>query len=257
MMNDLKNNKNLISIIMAAYNAEKTIDAAVGSVINQTYKNWELIIVDDGSSDATGTIAKSYADADPRIRLISNGANMGVSASRKKALDSAAGEWIAILDSDDLWDSSKLAKQITFAESNTAELIFTGSAFIDTDGNAIDWILHVPETIDYRQLLKQNLISNSSVLVRSELYKKYFVMCDDIHEDFALWLLILKDGHMAYGIDEPLLIYRLSESSKTSNKLRSALMNWKTYRYLGLGCFESFYYMSQYTKNGLMKYRNL
>lgn len=256
-MSNIKNSDNLISIIMAAYNAEKTIDAAVCSVMNQTYENWELIIVDDGSDDVTASIAEGYAEKDARIRLISNGNNIGVSESRKKALDNARGEWTAVLDSDDMWDSSKLEKQISFAVDHEADFVFTGSAFIREGGEKTDWILHVPEQIGYKELLKQNLISNSSVLVRTGLVKKNYVDRDDVHEDFALWLSILKDGHIAYGIDEPLMIYRLSGSSRTSNKLNSARLNWNTYRYLGLGYLESLYYMAHYAKNGFMKYLNL
>ena len=244
-----------ISIIMAAYNAERTIAQAIQSVIEQTYDNWELLIINDCSKDNTVGVINSYTD--PRIRLLQNPTNLGVSKTIKAGMDAAKGEWIAILDSDDAWARDKLEKQMRLVESTGAQLVFTGSAFMDDEGKPIDWVLHVPEKIEYKELLKQNLVSNSSVLVKKELYEKHYAIGDGMHEDFAIWLGITRDGHTAYGIDEPLLIYRLSNMSKSSNKLKAAKMNWKTYRYVGLNHISALYYMCWYTLRGLLKYRNL
>ncbi len=247
----------MISIIMAAYNAEKTIGAAVRSALAQTMRDLELLIVDDASTDGTADLARAFAAEDSRVRLLSNERNSGVSATRYHGLTEAAGEWIAILDSDDLWAPDKLESQMDLHERTGGELLFTGSAFIDADGQEIPWVLHVPAKIGYRQLLKQNLISNSSVLVRKELSRQYYSHGDAMHEDFAEWLRILKSGVTAYGIDRPLLTYRLSAGSKTSNKRKAARMNWNTYRYIGLGPAEAAYYMAWYTFNGIRKYRSL
>lgn len=244
-----------ISIIMAAYNAEKTIAEAINSVLVQTYTKWELLVVNDCSKDNTARIAESYSD--PRIRLLQNEKNSGVSISRKKGMEAANGEWIAILDSDDAWTPDKLEKQIKLANDTGAELIFTGSAFMDDNGKPIDWQLHVPTTLLYRELLKQNLVSNSSVLVKAALYKQFYAIGDEMHEDFAIWLGITKTGRVAYGIDEPLLIYRVARSSKSSNKVRAAKMNWNTYRYVGLNPVSASYYMCWYIVKGLLKYRHL
>ena len=246
-----------ITIIMAAYNAEKTIEAAIESVLAQTYKDWELIVVNDCSKDKTKEIVSAVAEKDSRVRLISNETNSGVSVTRKKALEAAKGEWIAVLDSDDIWDCDKLERQSALAEEENADLVFTGSAFIDNDGNPINWQLHVPETISYHELLKQNLISNSSVLVKKKLYEQFYAVGDYMHEDFAMWLKIAKAGYKICGIDEPLLIYRLAKSSKSSNKLKAARMNWNTYRYVGLNPLAASYYMCCYTVRGLLKYRHL
>jgi teichuronic acid biosynthesis glycosyltransferase TuaG len=247
----------LISIIMAAYNAEKTIETAIVSVQNQSYKDFELIVIDDCSIDATATIVKKLMQGDSRIKLLSCDANRGVSYCRKLGLDHASGEWIAILDSDDAWAPTKLEQQMLLQRECGGELIYTGSAFMDGDARMLDWTLHVPSTIGFRQLLKQNIISNSSALVRRELYEKHFASGDDMHEDFAIWLSILKEGRFAYGIDEPLLIYRLSSTSKSSNKARAAIMNWNTYRYIGLNILEAIYYECWYIIKGLIKYRHL
>lgn len=249
------NSSGLISIIMAAYNAEKTINSAIQSVLTQTYENWELIVIDDCSKDRTVQIVTSIVD--PRIRVLRNERNSGVSLSRKKGMDAAKGAWIAVLDSDDMWTPDKLQRQIDLADETGANLVFTGSAFIKDDGSPLDWQLHVPSLLTYRELLKQNLISNSSVLVKTDLYRKYYAIGDKMHEDFAIWLAITREGEIAYGIDEPLLVYRLAKSSKSSNKLRAAKMNWNTYRYIGLSTIESFYYMFWYVINGILKYQHL
>lgn len=250
-------NKDLVSVIMAAYNAEKTIAKAIQSVLDQTYAKWELIVVNDCSKDRTQEIVNSLLESDTRIRLINNDKNSGVSITRKNGLACASGEWIAILDSDDSWLPDKLEKQMNIIRENDAELVFTGSSFISADGAPIDWILHVPETVSYRKLLKQNLVSNSSVLVNKTLYQEYYAVGDNMHEDFAIWLGITKTGRKAYGIDEPLLVYRVDKSSKSGNKLRAAKMNWNTYRYIGLNPISSAYYMFWYTAKGLLKYRHL
>lgn len=247
----------LVSIIMAAYNAEKTIEQAINSVLSQTYPNFELLVIDDCSTDRTVQIVQQLAAKDNRIRLTSNEKNSGVSYTRKHGLEEAKGTWIAILDSDDAWTEDKLEKQILLQEKTGAEILFTGSAFMDADGNKIDWCLHAPSEVTYRQLLKQNVLSNSSALVRKNLYEEHYAIGDGMHEDFAIWLGILKEGKKAYGVDEPLLIYRIAKSSKSGNKMKAAKMNWNTYRYVRLNPLAAFYYECWYVVKGLLKYRNL
>ncbi len=247
----------LVSIIMAAYNAERTIEQAINSVLSQTYPDFELLVIDDCSTDSTVQIVQQLAAKDNRIRLTSNEKNSGVSYTRKHGLDEAKGAWIAILDSDDAWTEDKLEKQILLQGKTQAELLFTGSAFMDADGNKIDWYLHAPSEVTYRQLLKQNVLSNSSALVRKELYAKHYAVGDDMHEDFAIWLSILKEGKKAYGVDAPLLIYRIAKSSKSGNKMKAAKMNWNTYRYVGLNPLEAAYYEGWYMIKNVVKYTNL
>ena len=233
----------LVSIIMAAYNAEKTIEQAINSVLNQTYTNFELLVVNDCSKDGTVESVKSIAATDGRVRLISNEKNSGVSYTRKHGLEEANGSWIAILDSDDAWAPEKLEKQIELQNRTNADLLFTGSTFMDSDGQLNDWYLHAPAEITYRQLLKQNA--------------KFYAVGDGMHEDFAIWLSILKEGRKAYGVDEPLLIYRIAKSSKSGNKVKAAKMNWNTYRYIGLNPLSALYYECWYMVKGLLKYKNL
>lgn len=247
----------MISVIMAAYNAERTIEQAIISVLEQTYENFEIIVVDDCSIDKTVELVKALAENDNRIRLIINEKNCGVSYTRWHGLNVANGLWVAILDSDDAWMPQKLEKQIILQKQKNADLLFTGSAFMNETGSQMKWYLHAPKEITYRQLLKQNVISNSSSLVRRDLYEKYYVIGDEMHEDFATWLGILKEGKKAFGVDEPLLIYRISMSSKSGNKIKAAKMNWNTYRYIGLSLLEAIYYECWYVIKGLWKYKNL
>lgn len=247
----------LISVIMAAYNAEKTIAQAIDSVLNQTFPNFEILIIDDCSQDRTVEIVEKYVIFDNRIRLISNKNNKGVSYTRKRGIEEAKGEWIAILDSDDMWRPEKLEKQIKVQEEKNADLIFTGSAFMNNRGELISGYLHAPSQVSYRQLLKQNVLSNSSAFVRKELYEKYYAEGDWMHEDFATWLCILKSGKLAYGVDEPLMVYRIAKFSKSGNKVKAAKMNWKTYRHIGLNVFEAIYYECWYVVKGLLKYKNI
>ena len=247
-----------ISIIMPAFDAEKTIRDSAQSVLDQTYRDWELIIIDDGSPDGTGRAARSLAETDPRIRVFTNQVNQGVSESRNFGIRNARGEWIAFLDSDDLWTPVKLQKQVERIRTDpSADLVFTGSAFMNGQGERAEYILKVPQTVSYRELLRQNIISCSSVLVRRELMMRYPMGHDGMHEDYAVWLQILRDGGCARGIDEPLLIYRLSAGSKSGDKKRAALMTYRVYRYMGLGPIRSLFYFACYCFRSMKKYYNI
>lgn len=247
----------LVSVIMAAYNAEDTLESAVRSVLEQTYPNVELLIVDDCSTDFTYTIAKRLQEQDARVYVYRNSENLGAARTREHGLRMANGNWIAILDADDIWKADKIARQMELQKETNAELLYTGSSFMEADGKPICWTLHVPETLSYRQLLKQNLISNSSALVRHDLYEQNYAACDTIHEDYAIWLRILRSGRMAYGIDEPLIFYRISQKSKSGNKIHSAVMNWNTYRFIGLNPLQAAYCEFWYMLKGALKYHNL
>ncbi len=247
----------MVSIIMPAYDAEKTLEFAVRSALAQTHGDFELIIINDCSQDKTLEISNRLSKEDRRIKVISNETNQGVSVSRHRGVEVAKGEWLAFLDSDDAWTSDKLEKQLDLQKSTGANLLFTGSGFVNSNGEELDAILHVPEQIEYKKLLKQNLISNSSVMIRKSLYQKHESMGDNMHEDFTCWLKVLRSGETAYGIDEPLLIYRLSANSKSGNKAKAAIMNWNTYRAVGLNIFQAAYYEFWYIINGLLKYRKL
>lgn len=252
---DEKKTDKRISVVMAAYNAERTIGEAIDSLLAQSWTDWELIVVDDCSTDRTAAIAGSCGDS--RVRVLRAEKNRGAAQSRYAGVEAARGEWIAILDSDDCWEPDKLALQMELQRRTGADLLYTGAAFMTAGGERLGTVLHVPERIGYRTLLRQNVISNSSALVRRELYLRYSPQIEELHEDYACWLGLLRDGYTAAGVDRPLLIYRLSQHSKSSNKLRSAKMNWNTLRHCGLGLAESALYMGFYSVNGVRKHAAL
>ncbi len=249
-------NTPLISVIMPAFNAEKTIEQAIRSVLNQTYQNFELIIVDDCSNDRTLSIARALSGKDYRVRILMNKENLGVSQSRNNGVEDAKSDWIAFLDSDDMWLPEKLEKQVSaiFAEAS-GPICFTGSSFINDENQKYGYILTVPPYITYYDLLKQNLISCSSVLVKKESLLKHPMYNDPmIHEDYATWLKILKEEPYAIGINEPLLIYRLSKYGKSGNKLRAVQMQWRTYRHIGIRRNKAISFLTIYMLRNLRKY---
>ena len=260
MRMSMPDHSELVSVIMPAYNSARTLEDAASSVLEQTYENIELLIADDDSSDDTSEICQALASKDSRVHVITNQSNQGALKTRLKAIREAKGEWIAFLDSDDLWKPDKLSKQLALRNDTGCDLVYTGSSFIDENGQPYEWILHVPERTEYKQLLKQNIISNSSVLVKKDLFVRFAPDNEDkhdMHEDFACWLGMLRAGHTARGIDEPLITYRLSKSSMSGNKLKAYSMNMYTYKYVGLGFFSRLYYQMCYSVNGIRKYRHL
>lgn len=248
----------LVSIIMPAYNAERYIKASIRSVLDQTWTDWELIVVDDCSADGTADIVRAFQEKEPRIRLLKNTANSGTAASRNAGTAQARGEWVAFLDSDDCWRRDKLALQLDFAKKNCCPFTFTGSGFMDEEGQPLSYYLSAPGRLTFRQLLKQNRISCSSVLIRRELMVDFPAASDRMHEDFAAWLMILKNNRMAaQGLDMPLLIYRISRGSKSGNKLNAALMTFRVYRYVGLSLPYALYCWGWYVLRSLKKYTTL
>lgn len=252
-----------VTVVMPAYRAERYIREAVASVLSQTYQDWELLVVDDASPDESAAAAEKAAAGDPRVRILRLPANVGVAEARMAGVREAKTAWVAFLDSDDAWTPEKLERQLAFAEKTGADLVFTGSGFMDEEGKRIDRILHVPEKISYRELLKQNLISCSSVLVKRELMLRYPMRLTGsrakgrMHEDFASWLRMLRGGAKAYGIDEPMLIYRVSRGSVSGNKSKAAAMTWRVYRNIGLSLPECVYYFCCYAVRSLKKWRGL
>lgn len=248
----------LVSIVIPAYKAEKTIEQTLASVKSQTFPHWELIVVDDCSPDGTLPLLEAAAQNDGRIRVLRNTENRGVSYSRNRGVREARSQWIAFLDSDDFWRADKLEKQLALAEKYPESVLFyTGSAFVDENGVDYGYTMSVPPQVSYRELLKQNVISCSSVLVRRELLLRYPMENDAVHEDFAVWLRILRSGSVAMGVDEPLLIYRVSRASKSGNKKKAAMMTWRTYRFVGLRWYQALWNMGFYAIRSLRKYHSI
>lgn len=252
-----RNYKELVSVIMPAYNCEKFIKDAISSVLAQSYKNIELIVIDDGSKDTTVNIIEQLSQQDSRIRFLKNDKNLGVSETRNKGISLATGEWVAFLDSDDIWENNKLEKQFNKVSSTGAEFLFTGVSYINENGEPYSGKFEVPSNVSYKTLLRQNVITCSSVLIKKKFFNTIKMEKDEMHEDYAVWLRVLKTGVIAYGINEPLLIYRISPNSKSGNKLKTIKMTYKVFRFIGINQISSVYYMTSHIIRSLKKYRNI
>ena len=247
-----------VSVIMPAYNAEKTVAQAIISVMGQSFGDFELIVIDDCSKDNTVSIIEALAKEDERIVLLKNEKNSGVSKTRNYGISVARGELIAFLDSDDMWREDKLEKQLAIFEKNEKAVIsYTASAFIDNDGNPYDYIMQAEEKTDYKTLLKKNLLSCSSVMIKAEVMKGIEMPNDSMHEDYYVWLTVLKNTDFAYGVNEPLLIYRLSANSKSSNRLKSAKMLYNAYRTVGYNPITSGIFTLRYSWHSITKRHNI
>lgn len=246
-----------IGIIVPVHNSALYVADTIRSLEAQSVRDIEIIVVDDCSTDDTVSVIRELAGLDPRIRLIVNSEDVSVSEVRRTGAIASPGEWIALCDSDDKWEPDKLAKQIARQKETGADIVYTGASFVYEDGTKPDWIQQVPEHIEYRELLKQNIILNSSVMVRKDLYIDNCIAPDNSHEDFCCWIKLLRNGAVCSGINEPLLIYTLKKSSKSGSKLRSFAMNWRTYRFIGLNVFMSLYYSVFYVIRGIRKYSHL
>lgn len=247
----------LVSIVMPAYNCEKYVVDAINSVLAQTYQNWELLVLDDGSKDNTPHIIEEFCQQDSRIKALPNEKNMGVSATRNKGMEHASGEWIAFLDSDDMWEPEKLEKQFKIVEKESAEFLFTGSSYMNEDGEPFKGIFEVPAKVTYKKLRNQNVISCSSVLVKKKYFDNIKMEKDEMHEDYAVWLRVLKMGVIAYGVNEPLLIYRISSNSKSGNKIKTVKMTYKVFRFIGMNPIGSAYFMMRHLIASMKKYKRI
>ena len=247
-----------VSVIMPVYNAERFLRYSIDSVLSQTYVDFELILVNDCSKDNSLMIMREYEQKDSRVKVFSNEQNRGVSYTRNFGVENASGEYIAFLDSDDMWTSDKLQKQFELIDKYPdTDICFSGSAFVDTEGNKSDYVFSVPEKVTYKELLKQNVISCSSVLIKKEWLIKYPMQYDNMHEDFAVWLQVLRDNGVARAVNEPLLIYRVDKNSKSGNKFKSLLMGYRVYKFMGINFFMRCYYMMFYIVRGIRKHGSI
>lgn len=245
---------NLVSIVTPAYNAARFIEEAVDSVRTQSYENWELLVVDDQSKDATGSLVAAFARRDPRIKLIRAEENGGPARARNLALDVARGRYVAFLDSDDIWLPHKLERQLAFMEQVEASVSYTGYRRISEDGSRLGHQVSVPVKLDYRGLLRNTAILTSSAMV-DRAQAGDFRMKSTYYDDFALWLQLLKVGGRACGLNEDLVRYRVVHGSVSRSKLKSARMVWRTYREVeALNLFEALFAFAGYAVNAKLKY---
>ena len=247
--------KPLVSVIMPAYNAGVFIEEAIRSVMAQTVADWELLVLDDGSSDDTLIIAQRLAREDCRIRLMPNERNMGVARTRNRGLDLCRGEYVAFLDSDDIWYPQKLETQLAAMKKTGADLSYCSYAIVDAAGEKCRGDYLVPSTVEFHDLLRQNVIGCSTVMLSAAAAEKYRFETDFYHEDYVLWLRLLRDGCRTVGCTQVLVAWRYVENSRSFNKWNAAQKRWRIYReFLHLGFGYSVRLLTEYAFFGVRKY---
>lgn len=247
----------LVSVIMPAYNAEEYISEAVQSVMAQTYTNWELLILDDCSTDGTADKARCFSDLDPRITLYSNPKNIGVALTRNKGMALAKGSWVALLDSDDIWHKDKLEKQLVAAENTGADIIYCSYSLMDKNGEHLSDFI-VPERTSYDDMLRKNVIGCSTVFMRSLILIHHHFSTEHYHEDYVLWLELLKSGYIAAASTDVLVDYRIVDGSRSNDKLKSAKNRWLIYREIEkLSLGKAVRVFAAYAFNGFIKHKRL
>ena len=247
-------NTPLVSIITPAYNAENYIAQTIESVQNQSFSNWELLIVNDCSSDGTLNIAERYAAKDTRIKTTTAAHSSGAAAARNLGLAQAKGQYIAFLDSDDCWVPDKLTKQIAFMQEKNAAFCFSSYQLMDSSGKPINRFIYSKPSMTYKDVLKNTLIGCLTVVVDREQVGDFRMPLIPHTEDTMTWAEILKRGFVAHGMPDVLALYRISTNSLTSNKLQMAKLQWGTYRkYCQYGILKSICYFFCYAVNALRK----
>ncbi len=232
----------MISIIVPVYNAEKFIRETIQSVLDQTYTDFELLLVDDCSRDKSAEVIESFEDA--RVILLRQEQNAGAYAARNRGLKEAKGRYIAFLDSDDCWEPCKLEHEMAFMERESAGFVFTGYEFADENCVGTGKVVRVPRTINFKQALSNTTIFTSTVLIdREKIPDELIEMPHIASEDTATWWRILKAGHVGYGLDENLVRYRRSGNSLSANKFVALKRIWGLYRKIaGLSVVASAWY---------------
>ncbi|MGO1368495.1 glycosyltransferase family 2 protein [Senegalia sp. (in: firmicutes)] len=215
-------NNKTVSVITPVYNCEKYIGETIESALSQTYQDIEIVLVDDCSTDQSADIINNYIKRyTDKIAYHKQEKNMGAAVARNTALDIAKGRYVAFLDSDDLWYSEKIEKQMELIEKNDAAICYAAIEMIDEGNNLIKGKRSIKEKIDYKFLLKNTMIATSSVVIDRNITGDFQMPLVRSGQDYATWLQLMRNGLDAYGINEVLVQYRKSNNSLSSNKLKS------------------------------------
>ncbi|MCF2647148.1 MULTISPECIES: teichuronic acid biosynthesis protein TuaG [Niallia] len=243
-----------VSIIMPSYNCKEYISYSIESVREQTYKDWELLIVDDHSTDGTVDLLKEWEKADGRIRIFYQTVNEGAAVARNIALAHARGRYIAFLDSDDRWKKDKLEAQLAYMMDNKYAFTFTAYEWIDQKGEYLNKYIRAPKRVDYQTMLKNTIVGCLTVLIDRDQVGDFRMPNIRTRQDLATWLMILKRGFRAFGLNEILAEYRVGNESISKNKWKAAKNNWHVYRQIEqLNFLQSSWYFSHYAYNAIRK----
>lgn len=244
----------LVSIITPLYNSEKYIEETLKAVINQSYENWEMIVVDDCSTDSSTRIVENFSNADKRVKLIKNEKNIGPALTRNIALEEAKGRFIAFLDSDDIWEQTKLEKQVSFMLEKKAPLSFTSYQLVNSSGDLLNHIIQSVPKLNLTDYLKNTIIGCSTAMIDKSITGTFEFLNIPTRQDTHLWITLLKKGYAAYGISDVLVKYRVHKNSISSNKLNAAKQVWNLYYNIEkFGFFKSSYYFVNYAFNAVKK----
>lgn len=216
-----------VSVIIPVYNAGKYIDKTLESVFSQTYKDIEIVLVNDCSSDNSAQIIAKYIKFHPKIVYFLQPYNMGAGAARNKALELATGQYVAFLDSDDLWLSEKTDRQIELMKKLKSPFSYAAIEMIDGYGKIIKPKRKIKETCDYKYLLHNTIIATSSVVIDRTILGDFRMPLRRGGQDYATWLMLLRGGVEACGINEVLVRYRVGNPSLSSNKFKSIRQVWE------------------------------
>ena len=242
-----------VSIITPSYNCSSFVSETIGSILSQSFTDWELILVDDCSSDNSVEIIQSFVEFDPRIKLIKSSENSGAAVARNKGIESAKGRYITFLDSDDIWLQDKLEKQLSFMKTNQYSFTYAAYNKINEDGQVFERI-GVPDRVSYSDLLKMCSIGCLTAMYDTEYFDKVYMPLIRKRQDLGLWLRLLKKTDYAHGLNHALAQYRVREDSISANKASAAKYTWRLYRDVeGLNLFKAIYYFSHYAINGLLR----
>lgn len=247
----------LVSIITPTFNSEKFISETIESVQNQTYQNWEMIIVDDGSSDNTIEIVRNAAKSDTRIQFYPQKQNGGPAKARNIGIDKAGGKYMTFLDADDIWFPQFIEKSIQTITETSVHFVFSSYKRSNEQLEFVYSDFIVPQKVTYTDILKTNSISCLTAFIDVEVLGKKTMPEIFKRQDMGLWLKYLKEIPFAYGIKETQAIYRIRENSLSRNKSKLLKYQWQFYREVEkLNLFQSVYYMLQWMYRGFIKYRN-
>lgn len=244
----------VVSIIVPVYRAEDYIAETIAMVIRQTYREWELLLIEDCSPDNSAEVirailgdyrcsplsvrqrgirsADEYTDGTGRrIVLVCKAKNEGAAAARNTGLDMARGRYIAFLDADDVWNPAKLERELGFIQDRKAGFVFTSYEFGDERARPTGKVVHAPGELTYRQALSRTVIFTSTVMFDRNIIPADLMRMPEVEsEDTATWWQILREGYKAYGLDETLAVYRRPPKSLSSNKFAAVRRIWNLYR---------------------------
>lgn len=249
-MENCKKENILVSIITPVYNSEKYIGDTIKSVLEQTYKNWEMLIIDDCSTDNTAEAINQFDD--PRIKYFKLDKNSGAAVARNVALEKAKGRYIAFLDADDIWKPEKIEKQVEFMMKNQIGFSYTGYEILREKKNKI---IKMPKKLNYGEFMKNTIIGTLTVMLDRDIVGEVRMVDVRKDHDSMTWAKLLREGNTAYGLNESLAVYRKVSGSISSNKLRAAMNHWNNCRKIEkLSLLKCFYYFIFYSINAIKKH---